>query len=99
MIGTGAGSPLNFPGSSVHIEMRALVDDAGFTPAEALQAATANAAFGLGRQQDIGTLEKGRNADLIILDANPLLDIRNAAKISAVYRGGRVIQLDDMDSY
>ena len=98
VVGTGAGSILDFPGSSLHLEMRFLVEN-GFTPAEALQAATSNAAFALGKDSEIGILAKDKTADFVILEANPLADIRNAAKVKAVVRGGRLVQPGDLDNY
>ena len=57
---------------------------------EALQTATRNPARYLGKLQDMGTLEPGKLADLVLLDANPLDDIRNTRKISLVVLKGRV---------
>ena len=62
------------------------------TPMEALQAATRNPARHLGRLQDMGTIETGKLADMVLLDANPLDDIRNTRKISLVILRGRVAQ-------
>jgi imidazolonepropionase-like amidohydrolase len=71
----------------------------GFTPAEALQAATSNVALYEGQTQEFGTLEAGKVADIVLLDANPLEDIVNTRKIHAVILGGRLLsksELDDM---
>ena len=62
--------------------------EAGFTPAQALRMATGQAARYL-RNDDIGTLEAGNWADLVVLDADPLADIRNTRTIRAVYIAGR----------
>ena len=62
---------------------------AGFTPFEAIQAATRGAAQFLGREKDFGTIEAGKAADLVLLDANPLENIANTRKILAVIYGGR----------
>jgi imidazolonepropionase-like amidohydrolase len=84
-------SPSNpvLPGSGLHDELELLVES-GFTPMEALQTATRNPARYLGKLQDMGTLEPGKLADLVLLDANPLDDIRNTRKISLVVLKGRV---------
>jgi imidazolonepropionase-like amidohydrolase len=74
-------------GFSLHDELELLVGT-GLTPMEALQAATLNP--GRDFAIDAGTIEKGKNADLVILDANPLADIRNARAIFAVIAGGQL---------
>jgi imidazolonepropionase-like amidohydrolase len=89
-LGTDSGPPGRVAGYSGHWEMELLVRD-GFTPAQAILAATANGAAALGAK-DIGTLERGKWADFIVLDADPLRDIRNTRSISAVYIGGRKIR-------
>lgn len=76
------------PGFGLHEEMRRFVD-AGFTPLEALQTATINPAKFLGMEEVQGTVEKGKYADLVLLDANPLTDIGNTQKIAAVIFNGR----------
>ena len=96
--GTGAGSVLVFPGPSEHMELKLLVDN-GLSPMEAIMAATRNTAEALGMANEIGTLEKGKSADLIVLDADPLADIQNTLKINAVIRDGKVINRDAMDRY
>ena len=88
--GTDAGPPGRFPGYSEHWELWAMVE-AGFTPQQALTAATSNAAEFLGAT-DVGRVEQGRWADLVVLDGNPLEDIRNTKKIRAVYVGGHDVQ-------
>ncbi len=90
LAGTDAGNTGSEPGDSLHRELELLVQ-AGLTPMEALQAATHNAAEFLGKKKEWGTIEKGRAADLVLLDANPLEDIRNTRRISAVVVGGRVL--------
>jgi imidazolonepropionase-like amidohydrolase len=89
MAGTDVGNPYLFPGFSLHDEMALLVE-AGLTPMEALQAATRNPARFLGRN-DLGTVEKGKIADLVLLDADPLVEIRNTTRIAAVVVGGRLL--------
>ncbi|MBL8222335.1 MAG: amidohydrolase family protein, partial [Bryobacterales bacterium] len=90
LAGTDAGNRGSEPGESLHRELELLVE-AGLTPMEALQAATRNAAEYLGKQKEWGTIEKGKAADLVLLDANPLEDIRNTRRISAVVIRGRVL--------
>jgi imidazolonepropionase-like amidohydrolase len=70
---------------------------AGLTPLEALQSATLNPAKFLGRTRDLGTVETGKFADLVLLEANPLDDIHNTQKISAVVLGGRYFSRADLD--
>ena len=85
-----------FPGFSLHEEMQRFVA-AGFTPLEALQTATLNPAKFLGRESELGTIEKGKLADLVLLDANPLDDIRNTQKIAGVVANGRYFSRADLD--
>jgi imidazolonepropionase-like amidohydrolase len=99
MAGTDTAAGIDiFPGFSLHQEL-ALFVKAGLTPMEALQTATLNPAKFLGRTADMGTVEKGKLADLVLLDANPLDDIDNTRKIQAVVLAGRYFsrsQLDEM---
>jgi tetratricopeptide (TPR) repeat protein len=88
LAGTDALNPFCFPGFSLHDELALLVQ-AGLTPSEALQTATINPARFLGEENDFGAVEKGRIADLVLLDANPLEDIANTKKIQAVVFNGR----------
>jgi imidazolonepropionase-like amidohydrolase len=85
-----------FPGFSLHEELQRFVA-AGFTPMEALQTATLNPARFLGMEDQLGTVEKGKLADLVLLDANPLDDIRNTQKIAAVIVNGRYLSRADLD--
>ncbi|MGH9500797.1 MAG: amidohydrolase family protein [Terriglobales bacterium] len=85
-----------FPGFSLHQELQRFVA-AGFTPLEALQTATLNPAIFLGMTDRLGTVEPGKLADLLLLDANPLDDIRNTQKINAVIVDGRYLSSVDMD--
>jgi imidazolonepropionase-like amidohydrolase len=85
-----------FPGFSLHEELQRFVV-AGFTPMEALQTATLNPAKFLGMEDRLGTIEKGKLADLVLLDANPLDDIRNTQKIAAVVVNGRYLSRADLD--
>ena len=85
--GTDTGPPARFQGFFEHWEMELMVQ-AGLTPMQVIQTASKNAAEYLGVSKDYGTLEKGKAADLIVLDQNPLTDIRNTRTIQAVYIGG-----------
>ncbi len=85
-VGTGSGVLL---GLASHLELE-LMNDAGLTPAEALRAATINAARMIGREKDMGSVEQGKLADMVILDSNPLADIRNVRSIHRVIKGGVV---------
>lgn len=85
-----------FPGFSLHEELQRFVA-AGFTPMEALQTATLNPAKFLGMENRLGTVEKGKLADLVLLDANPLDDIRNTQKIAGVIANGRYFSRVDLD--
>jgi imidazolonepropionase-like amidohydrolase len=85
-----------FPGFSLHEELQRFVA-AGFTPMEALQTATLNPAKFLGMDDRLGTIEKGKLADLVLLDANPLDDIRNTQKIDAVIVNGHYLSRTDLD--
>lgn len=88
-VGTDAGGPVgfNFQGYNTPWEVELLVD-CGLSPMEALVAATRNGARTIGRSQDLGTVEPGKKADLLILSADPLADIRNIRKIDTVVLDG-----------
>jgi Imidazolonepropionase and related amidohydrolases len=70
---------------------------AGLTPMEALVAGTRNGAEAVGRLGELGTIEKGKFADLALLDANPLADITNTQKIAAVVANGRLFRREALD--
>jgi imidazolonepropionase-like amidohydrolase len=78
-----------FPGFSLHDELGLLVR-AGLTPLEALQTATINPAEFFGMQGALGTVEQGKVADLVLLNANPLENIANTKRIAAVIANGRL---------
>jgi hypothetical protein len=84
------------PGFSLHDELANFVE-AGFTPMESLQTATSNPARFLGMQASLGSVESGKLADLLLLTANPLEDIRNTRKISAVLAHGRLLDRAALD--
>jgi imidazolonepropionase-like amidohydrolase len=97
MAGTDTAAGVHvFPGFSLHEEL-ALFVRAGLTPMQALQTATLNPAKFLGRLADLGTIERGKLADLLLLDANPLDDIANTRKIRAVVLAGRYFDRPALD--
>ena len=97
LAGTDAGSVLVYPGFALHDELRLLVEDAGFTPLEALWSATVGPTRFAGLQETLGSIAPGKIADLVLLDANPLDNIRNTRRISAVIQGGRLFTRKDLD--
>src|SRR5271157_2837777 len=96
MAGTDTTAPFVFPGSSLHEELALLVQ-AGLTPMQALQAATKLPAEFLGKFKTQGTIEQGKLADLLLLDANPLDDIQNTKKIRAVILRGKLLDRSFLD--
>jgi hypothetical protein len=98
LAGTDTPNPFVYPGFSLHDELELLVK-AGLTPMEALQTATRNPAEYLNKLDSFGTVEKGKIADLVLLEANPLAEIGNTRKIASVVRSGKLIpkaQLQEM---
>jgi imidazolonepropionase-like amidohydrolase len=83
------------PGVALHNELAFLVE-AGFTPMEALQAATLNPAKFLGKTDTYGTIQVGRAADLVLLDMHPREDISHTRKIHAVVLGDKFYPLASM---
>src|SRR5579862_5045435 len=97
MAGTDTAAGVHvFPGFSLHQEL-VLFQQAGLTPMQALQTATLNPAKFMGRTADLGTIEKGKLADLVLLDANPLEDIANTQKIRGVVLAGRYFDRPALD--
>jgi imidazolonepropionase-like amidohydrolase len=97
MAGTDTAAGVHiFPGFSLHDELGLFVR-AGLTPMQALQTATLNPARFMGRQADMGTVEKGKLADLVLLDANPLENIANTKRIRAVVLAGRYFDRPALD--
>ena len=97
MTGTDVSNPWVVPGFSVHDEL-ALFVESGMTPAEALRAATLAPARFLGRTQALGAVARGKLADLVLLDADPLVDIHNTLKIQAVVAAGRYFDRAALDA-
>ena len=86
-MGTDAGNPGTLHGPSVYAEMEAM-QAAGLTPMEVLVASTRGGSRALSREKEIGTVEKGKLADLVVFAKDPLADIANARTVKGVVRGG-----------
>jgi imidazolonepropionase-like amidohydrolase len=93
--GTDAAGP-RLVGFSLHRELATFVRE-GMTPLEALQTATLNPAIAFERIADMGTVETGKVADLVLLDANPLVNIENTQRINAVIEDGKLYRRSDLD--
>lgn len=96
LAGSDTPNPWALPGFGLHDELELLVD-AGMTSLQALQAATLNPARFFGRTDELGTVEAGKLADLVLLEADPLKDITNTRLIRAVVADGRVYSRDRLD--
>ena len=88
--GTDIGNPWMTPGVSFHRELELLVE-AGLDEQSVLRVATLNGARAIGLAAELGTVEVGKRADVVVLRADPLSDIRNTAQIVSVYQAGRVV--------
>jgi imidazolonepropionase-like amidohydrolase len=97
LAGTDLSNPYIYPGFSLHDELANFVA-AGFTPAEALRSATYDPARYFAATDSLGTVAAGKVADLVLLDANPLTDIRNTLRIFAVVLNGRVIEQSEREA-
>jgi imidazolonepropionase-like amidohydrolase len=95
-LGSDAPQFWNVPGFSVHRELRSLVD-AGLTPYQALRTGTRNPGWYFGTESTTGTIAAGKRADLILLDANPLVNIDNSTRIAGVMVNGRWLSRADID--
>jgi amidohydrolase family protein len=95
LAGTDTYNSYCFPGFSLHDELELFVQ-AGLTPAEALQTATLNPAVYLNLSGSLGTIEKGKIADLVLLEANPIENIGNTRKIFAVVANGRYLPKEEL---
>jgi imidazolonepropionase-like amidohydrolase len=94
----GSDTFLSVPGLSLQREMVFLVD-AGFTPMQAITIATRDNAEFLGKGKELGTIKAGKRADLVVVGANPLEDIRNAQRVTAVIKDGQVIDVSYHPNY
>ena len=96
VVGTDAGGAWRIPGRSLH-EGLVEMTKAGLTPMETIQAATSSSARLLGRDTDMGTVQVGKVADLVMLDANPLERIENTRTVNAVMADGRWLDRKTLD--
>jgi imidazolonepropionase-like amidohydrolase len=96
-LGTDAAVALMYPGFSLRDELGYFVDMIGMTPLEALRSATRLAAEFSGVADSLGTVEVGKVADVVLLDADPLVDIRHVGRIRAVIMGGRLFDRSRLD--
>jgi hypothetical protein len=97
MSGTDVPVPLTVPGFSLHDELETMAD-VGLSPYDVLKTSTYNPALYLGELDSFGTVEAGKRADLVLLDANPLDDISNTQKIAGVMVRGRYFDRADLDT-
>jgi imidazolonepropionase-like amidohydrolase len=97
LAGTDTGDPWSYPGAELHQELELLVK-AGLTPVQALRTATINPAKFLDADDSFGTVQPGRLADLVLLSADPLEDIRNTRLIDGVFLGGVWLPQKNLDS-
>ena len=97
LAGSDSPNPFVYPGFSLHDELGLLVRS-GLSPAEALRTATINPATFLGVTDSLGTVARGKVADLVLLDANPLEDIANTRRIRAVIQDGRLLDRRALDA-
>lgn len=96
-MGTDAGNPLTLHGPSVYAEMEAM-QAAGLTPMQVLVASTRGGALAMGREKEIGTVEKGKLADLLIVAADPTVDAANLRKVRWVIRGGAMRPIEELSA-
>jgi imidazolonepropionase-like amidohydrolase len=95
-MGTDAGNPLTLHGPSVYLEIEAL-HRAGLSPMDVIVAATRNGALAMGRLDAFGTIEAGKAADLVILSADPLADVRNIRRVERVVRAGEILARSSLE--
>jgi imidazolonepropionase-like amidohydrolase len=95
LAGSDSLDPYVFPGDSLHHELEMLVK-AGLSPLEALRSATLSPAEFFGLENELGTIAKGKRADLLLLDASPLENIGNTRRISAIIQKGRLLTQPDL---
>ena len=91
----GTDSPIIHPGISYHAELQSWVDG-GISPFQTLRAATLYSAEALGIAKDLGTLEGGKLADLVIVDGDPLKNIKDVLKVQTVIRNGEIFGIEDI---
>jgi imidazolonepropionase-like amidohydrolase len=96
LAGTDVATPWTIPGAALHEELLALVE-AGLTPLESLRTATLNPARYFEKTGEFGTVAPGMIADLVLIDGDPLSDIRNVRRISGVVANGRYLDRAALD--
>lgn len=96
--GSDLGMYLVYPGRSLHEELALLARDAGMTPFEALRGATLESARWMGVADSVGSIRAGQAADLVLLDADPLADVANLARVRSVVVGGRMYDRRALDA-
>lgn len=97
VVGTDAGNPGTLHGPAIHREIE-LLRRAGLSPMEVLVAATRNGARAIGREEELGTVEIGKLADLLVLDRDPLADVANLRAIARVMKGGVLHPVESLTS-
>jgi imidazolonepropionase-like amidohydrolase len=98
LAGTDVGVLFMYPGFSLHDELEKLVKDVGFSPMEVLAIATSGVPDFYQISDRFGAIEAGRNADLVLLDADPVADIRNTRRIAAVITQGHLLERAKLQS-
>ncbi len=93
--GADSGPSVRTPGLTLHMEMQ-MLNEVGLTPMQAIQAATSWATEAWGKSKEVGTLEAGKRADILVLNRNPLEDLRATTDISQVIQGGKVVDREGL---
>lgn len=96
LVGSDLGVPGLIPGQVIHDELAIMVDDFGMSPVEALRTATINPPKFWGQEDELGSIAPGRRADFILLDADPLTDIRATRRIAGVMLRGDYYDADGL---
>ena len=96
LAGTDYPNAYTYPGFSLHEELQIFVEEAGFSPLEALQTATLNPAIFMEKESEFGTVEMGKLANLVLLNKNPLVDIKNTTTIEAVILSGQYLNGNEL---
>ena len=91
VMGTDSGTPLNFNTEALWREIKLFVDY-GMSPSRAISASTRVSARVMGRGRDLGTIEPGKLADIIVIRGNPLFDIQSLANVEVVVKDGAVLK-------